>query len=42
MDKISIYKFCGIHWDMRHVVETEYNFYPVDPTAEEVLEVMGL
>lgn len=32
----------GKSWDMRHVVESEYNYYPVDPTAEEALEVMGL
>jgi hypothetical protein len=32
----------GKSWDMRHVVESEYNHYPVDPTADEVLEVLGL
>jgi hypothetical protein len=32
----------GIHWDMRHVVNSPTNFYPVNPTAEQVLEIFGL
>jgi len=32
----------GKSWDMRHVVDTEYNFYPVNPSAEEVLAELGL
>jgi hypothetical protein len=31
----------GKSWDMRHVVRGEYNFYPVNPTAEECLELMN-
>jgi len=30
----------GKSWDMRHVVRGEYNHYPVNPTAEEVLEIL--
>jgi hypothetical protein len=32
----------GIHWDMRHVVHSPTNFYPVNPTARQVLEIFGL
>jgi hypothetical protein len=31
----------GINWDMRHVIYSEYNHYPVDPTAEEVIKLLG-
>jgi hypothetical protein len=27
-------------WDMRHVVYTPYNHYPINPTAEEVLQLL--
>jgi len=30
----------GIHWDMRHVVRAPENYYLVNPTAEQVLEVL--
>jgi len=32
----------GKSWDMRHVVESEYNYYPTNPTAREVLGELGL
>lgn len=32
----------GIHWDMRHVVYSDSNFYPVNPTSDEVLTLLGL
>ena len=32
----------SIHWDMRHVVRSENNFYPINPTVEEVLECLKL
>lgn len=30
----------GVHWDMRHVYRSSKNFYPVKPTAQEVLDVL--
>lgn len=38
MPKISPHD--GVSWDMRHVVESDSNFYPINPTAEEVLGVI--
>lgn len=35
LKKVAVHD--GIHWDMRHVMRSENNFYPVKPTAEEVL-----
>jgi hypothetical protein len=32
----------GKSWDMRHVVRSEYNYYPVNPTAVECLNLMGI
>lgn len=32
----------GIHWDMRHVVRGETNFYPVNPDVEYILALLGL
>jgi hypothetical protein len=32
----------GIHWDMRHVINSPTNFYPINPTAKQVLEIFGL
>ncbi len=32
----------GIHWDMGHVIYSDTNFYPVNPTAEEILGLMEL
>ena len=32
----------GIHWDMRHVIQSETNFYPINPTARELLEIFNL
>lgn len=32
----------GIHWDMRHVIYSDTNFYPINPTAEEVLGLLNL
>ncbi len=30
----------GKSWDMRHVIRSEYNHYPINPTAEECLELI--
>jgi len=30
----------GKNWDMRHVVRSKNNFYPVNPTYEEVIELL--
>lgn len=30
----------GIHWDMRHVVQSKSNFYPIDPLPEQILELL--
>lgn len=32
----------GINWDMRHVVYSDTNFYPVNPTVEEILRILKL
>lgn len=32
----------GVHWDMRHVVYSNTNYYPINPTADEVLTLLGL
>jgi len=32
----------GIHWDMRHVIYSDKNFYPVNPTAKEIINILGL
>lgn len=32
----------GRSWDMRHVVYSDSNFYPINPTAEQVVELMNL
>ncbi len=32
----------GVHWDMGHVVVSDNNFYPVNPTAEEVLDLLDV
>lgn len=37
LTKIAVHD--GIHWDMRHVYRGPNNFYPVKPTAQEVLNV---
>ncbi len=31
----------GKSWDMRHVVQSEFNLYPVNPTAQEVLGMIN-
>ncbi len=31
----------GKSWDMNHVVRSEYNYYPVKPSAEDVLEIIA-
>jgi len=30
----------NIHWDMRHIIYTARNYYPVNPTANEVLSLL--
>lgn len=32
----------GIHWDMNHVIKSDTNFYPINPTAEHILELLGI
>lgn len=32
----------GIHWDMRHVVRSSFNHYPINPTADKILELLAL
>jgi ADP-heptose:LPS heptosyltransferase len=32
----------GIHWDMRHVIRSDTNFYPINPTLEEILTLFDL
>jgi hypothetical protein len=32
----------GIHWDMRHVVNSPTNHYPINPTPEQVINLLGL
>ncbi len=32
----------GKHWDMNHVIKTDTNFYPINPTAEQILGLLGL
>jgi len=32
----------GIHWDMRHVVYSDTNFYPINPTVNEIFRILGL
>lgn len=32
----------GIHWDMRHVIHSKNNHYPVNPTAKNILKILGL
>jgi len=32
----------GRHWDMRHVARSPLNHYPVNPTAAEVLRLLGV
>lgn len=32
----------GIHWDMRHVIYSDTNFYPVNPTVEEILRILNI
>lgn len=31
----------GIRWNMDHVVRSEYNYYPVHPSAEQVLKLIA-
>ena len=38
MPKVSPHN--GRSWDMRHVVYSNSNFYPIDPTPEEILEII--
>lgn len=32
----------GIHWDMRHVIYSDTNFYPVNPTVLELLRILNI
>lgn len=38
--KIAVHD--GIHWDMRHVIRSESNFYPINPDSEYILTILGL
>lgn len=38
--KIAVHD--GIHWDMNHVLRSDTNFYPINPTVEEILEIFKL
>jgi hypothetical protein len=30
----------GRSWDMRHVINTEYNHYPINPSVEQILSLL--
>lgn len=30
----------GIHWDMRHVINTSFNNYPINPSVEQILSLL--
>jgi len=30
----------GRSWDMRHIISSSTNHYPINPTAEQVLEIL--
>lgn len=30
----------NIHWDMRHVMQSKHNYYPINPTAQQILEII--
>jgi len=32
----------GINWDMRHVIYSDTNFYPVNPTVSEILRILNI
>jgi len=32
----------GIHWDMRHVIYSDTNFYPVNPSVMEILRILNI
>ena len=32
----------GKSWDMRHVVNSKYNYYPINPSAETVIDILGV
>lgn len=32
----------GIHWDMSHVIKYHRNYYPVNPTVEQVLQLLEI
>ena len=32
----------GIHCDMNHVIRSNYNYYPINPSADKVLQILGL
>jgi len=32
----------GIHWDMRHVVYSDTNFYPINPSEDDIISLVGL
>ena len=39
---IKIAPHDGIHWDMRHVINSSTNFYPINPTLDEVRRLLKL
>lgn len=32
----------GVHWDMRHVIYSDTNFYPVNPSVREIMKLLGV
>lgn len=32
----------GFHWDMRHVVHGPWNSYPVNPSSQQILSLLGI
>ncbi len=32
----------GIHWDMRHVLYTSFNSYPINPSTKDVLKLLDI
>lgn len=30
----------GIHWDLRHIIASDHNFYPVNPSADQIMEML--
>lgn len=37
-DVLKVAPHDGVHWDMRHVIKESYNWYPINPTAQEIVD----